>query len=50
MARGVIPYASIYYSKKNTVRRDSGLSDYSDEEISKKPMIDLFHQKREEDL
>ncbi len=33
---GVIPYGAIYYSKKSTARRDSGLSGYSDEEISEK--------------
>ena len=33
---GIIPYENIYYSKKSTARRDSGLSGYSDEEISRK--------------
>lgn len=33
---GSVSYEAIFYSKKRTVRRDSGLADYSDEEISKK--------------
>ena len=33
---GSVSYETIFYSKKRTARRDSGLADYSDEEISKK--------------
>ena len=33
---GSVSYEAIFYSKKRTARRDSGLADYSDEEISKK--------------